>query len=75
MFLQAYLENDFEVGHYLKERVVPRAVLFFTGEIDEDMSDDDSLDYGSAAYPGDLGLETVAEGGDNWTLSDLQFQL
>lgn len=37
------MENDFEVGHYIKERVIPRAVLFFTGEIDEDISDDESL--------------------------------
>lgn len=40
------MENDYEIGHYLKERVVPRAVLFFTGEIDEDISDDeDSIDF------------------------------
>lgn len=39
--IEAYLENDFEIGHYLKERVVPRAVLYFTGEIDDDISDDD----------------------------------
>lgn len=45
---QAYLEHDFEVGHYMKERVIPRAVLFFTGEIDEGMTDDEddeSIDY------------------------------
>lgn len=40
------MENDFEVGHYMKERVVPRAVLFYTGEIDEGISDDDeSIEY------------------------------
>lgn len=40
------MEHDFEVGHYMKERVIPRAVLFFTGDIDEGMSDDDeSIDY------------------------------
>lgn len=45
--MQSYLETDFEIGHYLKERVVPRAVLFYTGEIDADISDDDddSLGY------------------------------
>lgn len=42
---QSFLENDFEIGHYVKERVVPRAVLFFTNEIDEDISDDESLDF------------------------------
>lgn len=58
------MENDFEIGHYLKERVVPRAVLFFTGEIDEDISEgDDSLDYNA-----DLMEEEFAESetiGDN----------
>jgi hypothetical protein len=53
------LESDFEVGHYLKERVVPRAVLFFTGEIDEEMSDD-----GYAGETSELGDES-AEGADN----------
>ena len=38
--VEAYLENDFEIGHYLKERVVPRAVLYYTGEIDDDISED-----------------------------------
>jgi hypothetical protein len=37
------LENDFEVGHYIKERIVSRAVLFFCGEMDDEinLSDDD----------------------------------
>ncbi|KAG5673412.1 hypothetical protein PVAND_003464 [Polypedilum vanderplanki] len=39
--IEEYLENDFEVGHYLKERVIPRAVLYYTGEIDDSISDDD----------------------------------
>jgi nucleosome assembly protein 1-like 1 len=55
------LENDFEVGHYLKERVVPRAVLFFTGEIEEDLSDDDD-DYGGDEYEHEA---EITEGGDN----------
>ena len=29
---QDLLTSDFEIGHYIRERVVPRAVLFFTGE-------------------------------------------
>merc|ERR1711972_407487 len=28
---QALLTVDFEIGHYIRERIVPRAVLFFTG--------------------------------------------
>merc|ERR1719266_1400870 len=33
---QALLTADFEIGHYIRERIVPRAVLFFTGEALED---------------------------------------
>merc|ERR1712106_463823 len=53
---QALLTADFEIGHYIRERIVPRAVLFFTGEAledegdceeeesDEDEDDDDNSD-------------------------------
>ncbi|XP_048449220.1 nucleosome assembly protein 1-like 4 [Rhincodon typus] len=31
------LATDFEIGHFFRERIVPRAVLYFTGEaIDDD---------------------------------------
>jgi len=33
---QMLLTNDFEVGQYIRERIVPRAVLYFTGEALED---------------------------------------
>lgn len=29
---QALLTSDFEIGHYIRERIVPRAVLYYTGE-------------------------------------------
>jgi len=35
------LAADFEIGHFIRERVVPRAVLYFTGEALEDEYDDD----------------------------------
>jgi len=38
---EAILEADYEIGHFIRERIVPRAVLFFTGELD----DDDEEDY------------------------------
>merc|ERR1712010_250356 len=42
---QALLTADFEIGHYIRERIVPRAVLFFTGEaLDEEESDDEDAD-------------------------------
>uniref|UniRef100_A0A8D8TZ67 Nucleosome assembly protein 1-like 1 n=2 Tax=Cacopsylla melanoneura TaxID=428564 RepID=A0A8D8TZ67_9HEMI len=38
---QALLSSDFEIGHYIRERIIPRAVLYFTGEA---MDDDDELE-------------------------------
>jgi len=32
----ALLTSDFEIGHYIRERIVPRAVLYYTGEALED---------------------------------------
>merc|ERR1712071_225119 len=42
--LQDHLQRDFQIGHYLRERVVPRAVLFYTGEEQEDDMDDEDED-------------------------------
>jgi len=36
---QDLLTADFEIGHYIRERIVPRAVLYFTGEALEEDSD------------------------------------
>lgn len=38
---EAVLAADFEIGHFIRERIVPRAVLYFTGEAieDDDVSD------------------------------------
>jgi len=39
---QNILATDFEIGHFLRARIIPRAVLFYTGDlIDDDESDDD----------------------------------
>ena len=32
---------DFEIGHFLCERIIPRSVLYFIGEAIEDDDDDD----------------------------------
>ncbi|XP_069480242.1 nucleosome assembly protein 1-like 4 isoform X2 [Ambystoma mexicanum] len=37
------LATDFEIGHFFRERIVPRAVLYFTGEAIED---EDSFEEG-----------------------------
>ncbi|KAF6216282.1 hypothetical protein GE061_000622 [Apolygus lucorum] len=46
--IQAILTSDFEIGHYIRERIVPHAVLYFTGEaleeeedLEEEEEDDD----------------------------------
>jgi len=41
---QEILTSDFEIGHYIRERVVPRAVLFFTGEALEEEDFDEEED-------------------------------
>jgi len=39
---QNILATDFEIGHFLRARIIPRAVLFYTGDlVDDDESDDD----------------------------------
>lgn len=45
---QALLTADFEIGHYIRERIVPRAVLFFTGEAldDEDFEEEEGEEGG-----------------------------
>ncbi|KAI4579217.1 hypothetical protein MJG53_001087 [Ovis ammon polii x Ovis aries] len=37
---EAILTADFEIGHFLRERIIPRSVLYFTGEAIEDDDDD-----------------------------------
>lgn len=38
---EALLTSDFEIGHMFRERIIPRAVLYFTGEVADDEYDDD----------------------------------
>uniref|UniRef100_H2TC71 Nucleosome assembly protein 1-like 4 n=1 Tax=Takifugu rubripes TaxID=31033 RepID=H2TC71_TAKRU len=46
------LATDFEIGHFFRERIIPRAVLYFTGEAleddesEQDEGDDDDEDEG-----------------------------
>lgn len=41
---RATLAIDFDVGFAIKEKIVPRAVLYFTGEILEDDEDFEDVD-------------------------------
>lgn len=47
LFLQI-LSTDFEIGHFLRARIIPKAVLYYTGDIVED-DDDDDYDEGKQA--------------------------
>jgi hypothetical protein len=47
------LASDFEIGHFFRERIVPRAVLYFTGEAIED---DDNVCGAEGWLPGCLDL-------------------
>ncbi|MGH0138738.1 UNVERIFIED_CONTAM: hypothetical protein FKN15_017565 [Acipenser sinensis] len=38
------LAEDFEIGHFFRERIIPRAVLYFTGEAIEDDDDNEDVD-------------------------------
>ena len=40
--IEDVLSNDFEVGHFLRDRVIPNAVLFFTGEA---LDDEDEVSF------------------------------
>merc|ERR1712212_1173741 len=41
---EALLAVDFEIGHFFRERLIPKAVLFYTGEAIEEDSDDEDDD-------------------------------
>ncbi|XP_054827667.1 nucleosome assembly protein 1-like 4 isoform X2 [Eublepharis macularius] len=52
------LAIDFEVGHFFRERIVPRAVLYFTGEAIED---DDNFEEGEEGEEEELEGEEEGE--------------
>ncbi|XP_032240555.1 nucleosome assembly protein 1-like 1 isoform X2 [Nematostella vectensis] len=41
---ETLLAADFEIGHFVRERLVPKAVLYFTGEAIEDEFDEEDED-------------------------------
>uniref|UniRef100_A0A0B7ARY3 Nucleosome assembly protein 1-like 1 n=1 Tax=Arion vulgaris TaxID=1028688 RepID=A0A0B7ARY3_9EUPU len=44
---EAILGADFEIGHFIRERIIPRSVLFFTGEaIESEEYDEDDNEEG-----------------------------
>jgi nucleosome assembly protein 1-like 1 len=48
------LSADFEIGHFIRERIIPRAVLYFTGEaIEDDEFEDEGEDDDADGDEGD----------------------
>lgn len=35
------MSTDFEIGHFLRARIIPKAVLYYTGDIVDEDDDDD----------------------------------
>lgn len=47
------MEADFEIGHFIKEQLIPKAILYYTGEVDDvshDNNDDDSTISDDSIY-------------------------
>ncbi|GCB64959.1 hypothetical protein scyTo_0009903 [Scyliorhinus torazame] len=59
---EAIIATDFEIGNFLHERIIPRAVLYFTGEAVED-DDDDYDEEGEVVDDGEE-EEEADEGND-----------
>ncbi|XP_026736188.1 nucleosome assembly protein 1-like 1 isoform X2 [Trichoplusia ni] len=62
--IQALLTADFEIGHYIRERVVSRAVLLYTGEGLDDDDDDDYEEEEDSYFDEDSGTEEVSDAED-----------
>lgn len=56
------LAADFELGHFFRERIVPRAVLYFTGEAIED---EDSFEEGEEGEEEEMEGEEECEEEDD----------
>jgi nucleosome assembly protein 1-like 1 len=61
---EALLTADFEIGHYLRENIIPRAVLYFTGEA---LDDDEDYDAEEGEEDDDDDDEDEEEGSDGET--------
>ncbi|XP_017045400.1 nucleosome assembly protein 1-like 1 [Drosophila ficusphila] len=42
---QQILATDFEIGHFLRARIIPKAVLYYTGDIVDDEDDEDEEEF------------------------------
>lgn len=66
--MEALLAADFEIGHFIRERIVPRAVLYFTGEAlenddeYEDGEEEDGAEEGDYDEDGDPDYQPPKDG-------------
>lgn len=37
--MEQLLALDFEIGHFIRERIIPRAVLYFTGDVNDNVGE------------------------------------
>ncbi len=60
---EALLAADFEIGHFIRERIVPRAVLYFTGEAleDDDFDEEEGEEEGEEDEDGEFDEENDAD--------------
>ncbi|XP_008409780.1 nucleosome assembly protein 1-like 4a isoform X2 [Poecilia reticulata] len=58
------LATDFEIGHFFRERIVPRAVLYFTGEAleDDESFEEEELEEGDEEEQEEEGDDDDEEG-------------
>ena len=62
--LEALLAADFEIGHFIRERIVPRAVLYFTGEAlenDDDFDEEEEEGEEEGEYDEDADPDYVSQ--------------
>lgn len=50
---QGILATDFEIGHFLRARIIPKAVLYYTGIVIDDEDEDDDSFEGEEEEEGD----------------------
>jgi len=50
---QDLLTADFEIGHYIRDRIIPRAVLYFTGEALEEDEGEEEEDFDEEGEEGE----------------------
>ena len=60
---ELYLIADFEIGQYLKEKIIPKAILFYTGEgVDDEFEEEDYDDEDGEDEEDEEGLYFVFVG-------------